>query len=104
MKDYQALYDACKQQAQIWKSEARCANHTIGQIYQLVTGRTGEPGSWNGAEPVRRLIAERDELVRTLDELADAVAAEVNEKGGGGYVLARLSDARAAVRHARHPT
>jgi hypothetical protein len=96
-KDYRALYEACKQQAQIWKQEARCANHTIGQIYQLVTGRKGEPGNWNGAEPIKALLEQRDDLVEALDALADAVAAEVNEKGGGGYILARLTDARAAV-------
>jgi hypothetical protein len=55
------------QQAQIWKGEARCANHTIYQIYQLVTGATGEPGNWNGAEPVKALIAERDALRAQLD-------------------------------------
>jgi hypothetical protein len=57
------------QQAQIWKGEARCANHTIGQIYQLVTGATGEPGNWNGAEPVKALIAERDDLRRQMTEV-----------------------------------
>lgn len=65
-RDYQALYERCKQQAQIWKQEARTANHTIGQIYQLVTGRCGEPGSWNGAEPVKALIVERDALKAAL--------------------------------------
>lgn len=54
-------------QAQIWKQEARCANHTIHQIYQLVTGAKGEPGNWNGAEPVKALIAERDALRSKLD-------------------------------------
>jgi hypothetical protein len=92
------------QQAQIWKGEARCASDTIAEIYQLVTGKKGEPGSWNGAEPVRKLVAERDELAQLLDELADAVAAEVNEKGGGGYLLARLTDARAAVKRAGIPS
>jgi hypothetical protein len=98
---YQGLYERCKQQAQIWKQEARCANDTIAQIYQLVTGRKGEPGNWNGAEPVRALVQQRDDLVETLDALAGAVAQEVNEKGGGGYVLARLTDARNAVAAAR---
>lgn len=39
------------------------------------------------------------ELVEALKGLVEAVTAEVNEKGGGGYVLARLSDARAALLH-----
>lgn len=73
-KDYQALYEACKQQAQIWKGEARCANDTIAQIYQLVTGRKGEPGNWNGSEPVKALIAERDALAKELDLWKSAVA------------------------------
>lgn len=56
MKDYQAAYEACKLQAQIWKQEARCANDTIAQIYQLCTGAKGEPGNWHGAEPVRKAL------------------------------------------------
>jgi len=44
------------QQAQMWKQEARCANDTIAQIYRLCTGGRGEPGNWNGAEPVRKLL------------------------------------------------
>jgi hypothetical protein len=57
------------QQAQIWKGEARCANHTIGQIYQLCTGARGEPGNWNGAEPVKALVAERDALRAEVERL-----------------------------------
>jgi hypothetical protein len=45
-------------QAQIWKQEARTANATIAEIYQLCSGATGEPGNWNGAEPVRQRLAE----------------------------------------------
>lgn len=55
--------DALKRQAQQHAGEARAANATIAEIYQLCTGRSGEPGNWNGAEPVRRLIAERDAIV-----------------------------------------
>jgi hypothetical protein len=56
-------------QAQIWKGEARCANHTIGQIYQICTGARGEPGNWNGAEPVKALVAERDALRAEVERL-----------------------------------
>lgn len=66
-KDYRALYETCKQQAQIWKQEARTANGTIAEIYQLVTGRKGEPGNWNGAVPVRAVIEQRDALLRVAE-------------------------------------
>jgi hypothetical protein len=56
-------------QAQIWKQEANCANHTIRQIYQTVTGASGEPGNWRGAEPVKTLIAERDALRAEVERL-----------------------------------
>ena len=51
-----AAYEACKLQAQIWKQEATTANATIAEIYQLCTSKTGEPGNWNGAEPVRAAL------------------------------------------------
>lgn len=35
-----------------------------------------------------------DDLTNALDALVEAATAEVNEKGGGGNILARLSDAR----------
>lgn len=52
----EAERDAILAQAQGWKQEARTANATIAEIYQLVTGKTGEPGNWHGAEPVRRAL------------------------------------------------
>lgn len=54
----EALAERLKQEAQIHAQEARTANHTIGEIYQCVTGATGEPGNWHGAEPVRARIAQ----------------------------------------------
>lgn len=62
-----------KLEAQIHAQEARTANATIAEIYQCVSGATGEPGNWHGAEPVRRLVQERDDwkekyqLVRDTD-------------------------------------
>jgi len=47
-----------KQEAQIHAQEARTANATIAEIYRVCSGGTGEPGNWNGAEPVRARIAE----------------------------------------------
>lgn len=50
------LVERLRQEAQIHAQEARTANATIAEIYQLVTGATGEPGNWNGARPVRELL------------------------------------------------
>lgn len=59
-----------KLQAQIHAQEARTANATIAKIYQCVTGATGEPGNWHGAEPVRRRIAELE--AQLLEAQVDA--------------------------------
>lgn len=53
----EALAERLKMEAQIHAGEARTANATIAEIYQLCTGATGEPGNWHGAEPVREMIA-----------------------------------------------
>ena len=70
----EAERDAMKLQAQIHAQEARCANHSLAECYQAVTGSTGEPGNWNGAVPVREALeslrAERDALAQALLECA----------------------------------
>ena len=63
------LHENLKLQAQCHAQEARTANSTINEIYQLCTGATGEPGTWHGAEPVRRAIQrEREAAVREFIE------------------------------------
>lgn len=57
-------------QAQGHAQEARTANATIHEIYQCVSGATGEPGGWNGAEPVRRRIAELEAKLAASGEPA----------------------------------
>lgn len=37
------------------------------------------------------------ELVKVLGELVEAATVEVNDKGAGGYLLARITDAKAAL-------
>lgn len=68
------LIERLKQEAQIHAQEARTANATIAEIYQIVTGKTGEPGNWHGAEPVRKCI----------EELRAAIAASPKSNGGMG--------------------
>lgn len=57
--EVELLKDLCgrmKLEAQIHAQEARTSSATIAEIYQCVTGSTGEPGNWNGANPVRERI------------------------------------------------
>jgi hypothetical protein len=49
------------------------------------------------ARRLRERDAEIERLRAALTGLVEAVIVEVNEKGGDGYILARLSDARAAL-------
>lgn len=56
-----ALIAKLRLEAQIQAQEARTANATIAEIYQAVTGGTGEPGNWNGAAPVKARIAELEQ-------------------------------------------
>jgi len=52
-------------EAQMHAQEARTANATIAEMYQLISNATGEPGNWNGAKPLReyieRMNVEREE-------------------------------------------
>lgn len=69
-----ALIERLKSEAQIHACEARTANSIICEIYQSVSGAKGEPGNWNGAEPVRAYIATKDaEIARLENEKADLI-------------------------------
>lgn len=62
IEELQAENASLLQQAQIWKQEAMAQRATVHEAYRVCTGNTGEPGDWNGAEPIRKLAAERDAL------------------------------------------
>lgn len=72
------LVDRLRQEAEIHSMEARGANSTVREIYQIISGGKGEPGNWNGAEPVRRYVAaveaERDRLRVALDRGGEPIA------------------------------
>jgi hypothetical protein len=65
------LVDRLKLEAQCHAQEARTANATLAEIYQLCSGGKGEPGNWHGAEPVRALLGQHAELIAKLRELLD---------------------------------
>lgn len=60
------LVERIKLEATIHAQEARTANATIAEIYQAVTGATGEPGNWNGAQPVIQRIADLESQLAAL--------------------------------------
>lgn len=49
---------------------------------------------WRAMHDAAPAVPVDEEAVRLLRELVDAITPEVNEKGAGGYLLARMSDAR----------
>jgi hypothetical protein len=62
------LADRLKQEAQTHAMEARGANATVNEIYQIISGCKGEPGNWNGAEPVRQYVAATGTEMKRLRE------------------------------------
>lgn len=68
--ELEALAERLKHEAQLHAQEARTANATIAEIYREVSGGKGEPGNWNGAEPVR---AELTALRARVTELEAAL-------------------------------
>ena len=68
-------------EAQAHAQEARTQRATVHEIYQLITGATGEPGDWNGAEPIRKAL---DDQRAAMDGLAGALRAMLNTHGMHG--------------------
>jgi len=66
-------------EAQIHAQEATTANATINDIYQLISGSTGEPGNWHGAEPVREYIDNVQTQIRRIRKSAKAISDDINE-------------------------
>jgi len=80
MSTNEALIERLRNEAQIHAQEARSANATIAEIYRIVTEGTGEPGRWNGAEPVRKCIEELRAALAAAPA-ADAVASVAAPRG-----------------------
>ena len=73
--------EAMKLQAQVWASEARAQKATVHACYEAITGKTGEPGDWNGAEPIRRYVAEeRDALALSQGRLLGMLKGDWRKK------------------------
>jgi hypothetical protein len=80
--DLQQARNLCERlmlEAQGHAQEACTANATIAEIYQAVSGGTGEPGNWHGAKPVVDALAqareERTALLVNEQNLREELAA-----------------------------
>ncbi|WP_278366918.1 hypothetical protein [Marinobacter salarius] len=62
----QSKADNCEREARQWRQEARTQSATVAEIYEAVSGKKGEPGDWNGAEPVKRRIEELETIVKVF--------------------------------------
>ena len=60
------IVDAVRMQAQRWAQEARTQQDTVCRIYEIVTGKTGEPGDWHGERPVADEIARLNAVIRAM--------------------------------------
>lgn len=75
----EALAERLKLEAQFHAQEARTANSTIYEIYQVVSGGKGEPGNWHGAEPVRAKLEEFEKALDQMTTLKDIDAVKRGE-------------------------
>ena len=69
----QALADRLTLEAQAHAQEARTANSTIYEIYQVLSGSTSEPGNWNGAEPARQFVTAAQARIAELERTVEFV-------------------------------
>jgi hypothetical protein len=71
-------------QAQGWAMEARCQKSTVHKAYQAVTGATGEPGDWNGANPIVEALREAEALAQRRGKALEPFA-DVSGEGDDDY-------------------
>lgn len=84
-----ARADACQREAQIWKQEARTQSAIVAEIYQELTDKTGEPGDWNGARPLRPAI-----LRKQAEAIEDSANTHCNPSTKAALVAHLLLDAK----------
>jgi hypothetical protein len=73
--DTSGLVERLRDEAQMWKMEAMAHKSSLHEAYQACSGATGEPGNWNGAEPIKATIASLTDHIETLErEQAEAEA------------------------------
>lgn len=72
------MVERLRMEAQGHAMEARTQRGTVRDIYQVVTGAIGEPGDWNGANPVRERIGQ---LIATLEHARACLMSLTTDSG-----------------------
>lgn len=107
-----SLSERLRLEAEAHAQEARTQRATVHEIYQCVSGATGEPGDWHGAEPARVILADlraevarlRRQYVLTDDTPLDPTPDRAPVEAVREYVRRldiRVSGLRADGKHAR---
>lgn len=76
LEEAKALAERLKLEAQIQAGEARAHIAIVQECYQIATGATGEPATWNGAEPIRKALTAQAERIARLEEAGEKVRYE----------------------------
>jgi len=85
------LTERMKLEAILHAGEARVHKSTVQEIYQLVSGFTGEKGTWHGARPVRDFLAsQRDRLDRLRTALLGPAVHALTRARRNTYEIKRL--------------
>lgn len=72
---WRRVAERCETEAQQWKGEALAHKSSLHEAYQVLTGATGEPGNWNGAQPVREYVEAAEARISSLTEALEPFAA-----------------------------
>jgi len=89
------LAERLKGEAEIHAQEARTANSTINEIYQVCSNATGEKGNWNGADPVREMKADLEAKAKRFGKLfGEIISRLVDEKADFATKLATETERR----------
>jgi formylmethanofuran dehydrogenase subunit E len=99
----EALVERLKLEAQAHASEARTANSTIYEIYQVISGGKGEPENWNGAEPVRAYVQAAEAKNRAYAEALEKIAQDTSNTTFGPWPTRGADIARATLQQGAKP-
>jgi len=85
----EGLVARLRQEAEIHAGEARAHKASLHEAYQAVTGATGEPGNWNGAEPIRAFVSTARDRIAALEEELRRMQVHTKWPSGGTLYDAR---------------